>query len=127
MKQYGHISRIIKVTEAGDQIIVEFESGTAVETLEESLPYDRVSDADPDIVHHVDALANVYSSEKGTGITHSFLSELKGMAKLSGKSFEKVLQDKLARITDLVGKPKLAAEIVQATATTDLPSGPAVE
>lgn len=126
LKQYGHISRIIKVTEDGDQVIVEFESGAAVETLEDCLPFDRVSDADSDIVHHVDALGSVYSSEKGTGITHSFLSELKGMAKLSGKSFERVLQDELARITDLVGKPKPAPDIETAV-LTDLPSEPTVE
>lgn len=127
LKQYGQISRIIKATEAGDQAIVEFESGAAVETLEESLPFDRVSDANPEIVHHVDALANVYSAEKGTGITGSFLSELKGMAKLSGKSFETVLQDELNRITNLVGTPKPTAEKIQEIAPTVSASEPAVE
>lgn len=127
LKQYGKISRIIKATEAGDQAIVEFESGAAVETLEGNLPFNRVSDVNPDIVYHVDALANVYSSEKGTGITGSFLSELKDMAKLSGKSFERVLQDELARITSIVGKPKPATESIQETAPTALASESVVE
>lgn len=108
LKQHGSIARIIKVSEPSsefhDQVIVEFSSGATVKTLGGILPLDRPSDANPDIVHHVEALASVYSSEKGTDITHTFLSELKGMAKLSGKSFEHVLRDELARITEFVGE-----------------------
>ena len=127
LKQYGQISRIIKVPNVSDQVIVEFESGAAVETLKDSFPFDRVCDGNTDIVHHVDALANVYSSEKGTGITQSFLTELKGMAKLSGKSFEMVLQDELARIADLVGHSKPATETGEEAALIDLGNEPTVE
>lgn len=113
LKQFGAFSRIIKVPNASDQVIVEYESGLAVETLKGSLPFDRVCDGNADVVHHVDALANVYSSEKGTGLTESFLTQLRDIAKHSGKSFETLLQYELARISELVGQTKPAAENVK--------------
>ncbi|KAM9753970.1 paraneoplastic antigen Ma3-like [Menidia menidia] len=112
LKQYGKISRIVKMPDACDQVIVEYESGLAVETLKGSLPFDRVCDGNTDIVHHVDALANVYSPEKGTGLTESFLTQLRDIAKYSGKSFEMLLQNELARISYLVGQTKPASENV---------------
>lgn len=100
LKQYGAIERQIKIPLVPEHLIVEFKSGTAVEALK--LPLYRTSEADPEIVHHVDALANAYSNEKGTVLTDKFLSDLKNMAKISGKSFEQILRDGLARITDVV-------------------------
>ncbi|KAL7841512.1 hypothetical protein SRHO_G00252030 [Serrasalmus rhombeus] len=115
LKQYGKFSRIIKVPDASDQVIVEFESGLAVETLKGSLPFDRICDGNTDVVHHIDALANVYSSEKGTGLTESFITQLREIAKHSEKPFETLLQDELARIADLVAhtKPVAESELVQ--------------
>lgn len=120
LKQFGAFSRIIKVPNASDQVIVEFESGLAVETLKGSLPFDRVCDGNADVVHHVDALSNVYSSEKGTGLTESFLTQLRDVAKHSGKSFEILLQNELARISELVGQTKPAAENVKEPVLIDL-------
>lgn len=78
LKQYGSIARVIKVAASGDepchQAIVEFVSGTAVEALQEEMPFDRPCAANPDIVHHVDAMVSVYSSENGRSITCTFLS-----------------------------------------------------
>lgn len=108
LKQYGSIARIINIPEPSSdihkQVIVEFSSGTAVKALEELLPLSKPSDANAEIIHHVEALSSVFSCKKGTGITHTFLSELEGVAKLSGKSFEDVLRDELARITEVVGE-----------------------
>lgn len=78
--------------DASSQVIVEFESGTTVEILKNSLPLDRVCHDNTNIVHNVDVLWNVYSSITRTGFTQSFLNELKGMAKLSGTSYEMVLE-----------------------------------
>lgn len=102
LKQYGAIERKIEIPLVPENLIVEFKSGTAVESLK--LPMHRTSDADPNIVHHVDALASAYSIDKGSVLTGKFLSDLKTMAKISGKSFEQILQDELARITDVVGE-----------------------
>lgn len=102
LKQYGAIERKIEIPLMPEKVIVEFKSGTAVESLK--LPIHRTSEADPEIVHHIDALASVYSIDKGSVLTGKFLSDLQNMAKISGKSFEQILQDELARITDAVSE-----------------------
>lgn len=114
LKQYGSIARIIKTSESNSEfqnhVVVEFESGLAVEALEDVLPMDRQCTSDSSIVHHVELLAKVYSCEKGTGITRTFLSQLKSMARRSGKSFEHILKEELARITDFVEEEGLEDE-----------------
>lgn len=114
LKQYGQIRRVINIdnpeSEFHKQAIIEFESGKGVQTLENTLPFDRSSSADPRIIHHVKTLASVYSSKVGTGVTHTFLSELKGIAKLSGKSFEDILREELTRITEAIGEQTLKEE-----------------
>lgn len=106
LKQFGSIDRIIKVSDQKSELygkaLVEYASGAAVETLEKDLPYDRPSDSDKNVVFHIEALASVYSSEKGTDLTKTFLSDLQNIAKLSGKSFEHLLHDELSRITGLI-------------------------
>ncbi|XP_056249671.1 paraneoplastic antigen Ma3 homolog [Seriola aureovittata] len=114
LKQYGLIRRIVKVdspeSEFHKQAIIEFESGESIQTLKAILPLDRPSSADPNIIHHVKTLASVYSSKAGTEITHTFLSELKGIAKLSGNSFEDILRAELTRITETMGEQTPAEE-----------------
>ncbi|KAM7384236.1 hypothetical protein PAMA_011534 [Pampus argenteus] len=105
LKKYGSISRVIKVpsTDPELQVIVEYEQGTAVEALEANfLPYRRTCTTDPKVVHHVQSLANVYTSSGGTAATDTYLSGLKDLAKLSGRSFEDILQEELARISETV-------------------------
>lgn len=115
LKKYGSISRIVKVPSTGPevQVIVEYEQGTAVEVLEANfLPYRRTCTTDPNIVHHVQSLASVYTSKGGTAATNTYLSGLKDLAKLSGRSFEDILQEELARISDTV-KCKTPSEIFE--------------
>lgn len=106
LKQFGSVNRIVKVLDKTSEFygkaFVEYASGAAVETLEKDLPLDRTSDTDDNVVFHVEALSSVYSSEKGTDLTKTFLSDLQNIAKLSGKSFENLLHDELARITGLL-------------------------
>lgn len=106
LKQFGSINRMIQVSDQTSELygkaLVEYASGAAVETLEKSLPLDRLSDSDKNVIFHVEALASVYSSTKGTDLTKAFLSNLQNIAKLSGKSFEHLLRDELARITGLI-------------------------
>lgn len=107
LKQFGSIDRIIKVSEQTSEFcgkaIVEYSSGAAVKALEGTLPIDKTSDSNCDVVFHIDALASIYSCERGSGLTKTFISDLQNIAKLSGKSFEHILRDELARITDFVG------------------------
>lgn len=119
LKQYGKISRKIDIDdvllEFNGQAIVEFESGAAVQALEPILPLHRTSSANPSITHHVKTLASVYSSKAGTETTHTFLSELKSIAKMSGKLFEEILQEELTRITKSFAEkaPVAGVEVIQ--------------
>lgn len=56
----------------------------------------------PDIIHHVQSLASVYIVNVGTSATNTYLSGLKGLAKLSGRDFADILRDELARISESV-------------------------
>ncbi|XP_077393810.1 uncharacterized protein LOC144031003 [Festucalex cinctus] len=116
LKQYGSIRRVIEIdnpeSEFYKQAIVEFESGEAVQSLETLLPINRPSSEDPTVIHHVKTLASVYSCTAGTGITHTFLSELKDIAKLSGMSFEDILREELTRITKTIGEQTSEKEAV---------------
>ena len=124
LKHYGEIERKIDIPMAPEKCIVEFKSGTAVESLE--LPMHRISDADPEIVHEVHALASAYSTDKGSVLTGKFLSDLKNMAKISGKSFEQILKDELARITDAVSEPNKEVSGETDEADSSLNLGPSV-
>lgn len=127
LKQYGSISRVVRIdnpeSEFHKQAIVEFESGEAVLNLAAMLPLDRPSSADPKIIHHVRTLSSVYSGKAGTKVTHTFLSELRDIAKLSGKSFEEILQEELTRITETIGNPNqpVSEELMTPSATAITP------
>ncbi|CAI5647747.1 unnamed protein product [Oreochromis niloticus] len=99
--QFGSIGRVIKVTSTEAQFkntaIVEFQSGEPVQFLKDSLPCKRQSH-NPSVVHHIQLLSALYAADRGSCLTHSYLTELKGLAKLSGADFEKVLLDELARM-----------------------------
>lgn len=103
LKQYGKISRIIPIvdvdSEFNTQTIFEFESGEAVEALKSILPFGRTSSSLTGVTYHVKALDSVYTSAVGTDTTHTFLSELKNIARMSGMSFEYLLKEELSRIT----------------------------
>lgn len=99
LTKYGKIQRVIEVssTEAQfkDPAIVEYESGEAIEYIQDNLPCDRPT-SNPDVIHHIQLLSELYTANSGS--TQTYLSELKDVAKLSGADFEKVLLDELARI-----------------------------
>lgn len=119
LKRYGKISCMVVIddgeSELNTQAIFEYESGDAVEALEPVLPLERVSSTNPSITHCVKTLASVYSSRVGTKTTHTFLSELKGIAKMSGKSFEDILREELNRITTTLSEeaPVETRQVVQ--------------
>lgn len=117
VKQYG--------SEFYEQAIVEFESDEAIQALEDILPLDKPSDEDPKIIHHVKTLASVYSSKAGTESTQAFLSKLKGIAKLSGRTFEDILHEELTRITETMAEQTLVeqGEAVEEPSSIPPPSG----
>ncbi len=62
------------------------------------LPHRRSCHGD----HHIQSLTNVYTETCGTNTTKAYLSELKQLAKLSGKHFEDILREELSRIGETV-------------------------
>lgn len=110
LAQIGPTERVIKITSQDpqfkDSAIVEFKSGEPIEFLEDNLPCDRPS-TDPNVVHRIQLLSELYASGKGSSLTSAYLTELQGMAKLVGVNFEKVLLDELARIQKSTSSPEV--------------------
>lgn len=106
LKTHGTINRVVPVddstSEFHNNLIVEYTYGTALPTLEPHLPYTRPLLNNPDVTYCVSALASVYTQKVGNSATQSYLAELKGLAKLSGKDFEQVLTEMLSKITESV-------------------------
>ncbi|GAA6094911.1 uncharacterized protein LOC112847669 [Tachysurus ichikawai] len=101
LAMFGSIQRVINVTSAEahfkNTAIVEFTSGEPVKFLCNDLPCKRMS-SNPNVIHHIQLLSELYVGDKGSNLTHSYLAELWDIAKQSGTDFEKVLKDELARI-----------------------------
>lgn len=60
----------------------------------------RPISASSNIICHIQLLSEVYADNCGTGLTTSYLSELRDVAKQSGIDFEKLLLDELEKIKD---------------------------
>ena len=112
LKQHGSIQRTIQIdlprSEKGDQIIVEYTAGTALQSL--ALPYKLASKSRTDVIYHIEALASVYTPAISQSATETYLTELKEIAKLSGKNFAAVLKEELSRITETVSEEDLEGE-----------------
>lgn len=106
LKQYGSIQRIIPVDfieqEPGKQVIVEYVHGTAVQSLLPSLPYRLDSKTENDVTFHIRALASVYTPVASKTATKTYLTELKDIAKQTGKDFATVLREELSLISETV-------------------------
>lgn len=107
LKEHGAINRTLKVDDASSElhseVIVEYSSGSALQTLEPLLPY-RCTLAD-NTSCCVRALANVYSQGVGRKMTHTYVGELQRVAKLSGRDLEAVLREALDQIGNIVDPP----------------------
>lgn len=102
VKWYGSINRTILVTdpslETEKSLIVEFNSGLAVQTLRAELPYVQRAQNDPDVSFCVTALSDTYVQKLGKTTTQTYLSELGTLVNRSGECFEDVLKGMLAHI-----------------------------
>ncbi|XP_036004458.1 zinc finger CCHC domain-containing protein 12-like [Fundulus heteroclitus] len=106
LKQHGSIQRVIPVDltepESAKQVIVEYVYGTAMQSLLPSLPYRLSNKTKTDVTYHIRALANVYTPVASKTATQTYLSELKDIAKLTGKDFAAVLREELSLISETV-------------------------
>ena len=95
--QCGPIERIIKVTSS--EVIVEFKSGEPIHYLQSTLPCRRPT-SNPNVTNNIQCLSDLYAADRSSTLTHTYLAELKNVAKLSGADFEKVLYEELTRIRE---------------------------
>ncbi len=106
LKEYGPIQRGIPVDSAepasDKQVIVEYVYGTSMQSLLPSLPHRLNSKTQTDVTYHIRALASVYTPEASKTATQIYLSELKDIAKLTGKDFAAVLREELSVISESV-------------------------
>lgn len=107
LKQYGSIQRVIPVDLAepasGKQVVVEYVHGAAIQSLLPSLPHRLNSKTQTDTTYHIRALASVYTPVASKTATQTYLSELKDIAKQTGKDFAAVLREELTVISETVG------------------------
>nr|XP_054600512.1 zinc finger CCHC domain-containing protein 12-like [Nothobranchius furzeri] len=101
LEQHGSIYRTLTINDSSSELygsqVVEFESGVAVKSLAPELPY-LLSTDDPRVRYHIQALNDVYTRTIGGSFTETYLNDLKGLAKLSGKDFEEVLKEVMSTI-----------------------------
>lgn len=106
LKQYGSIQRTIPVDLAepasGKQVVVEYVYGTAIQSLLPSLPHRLNSKTQTDVTYHIRALDSVYTPVASKTATQTYLSELKDIAKQTGKDFAAVLREELSVISETV-------------------------
>lgn len=102
LKRYGAVEKLVPVDDATSEnyqsLIVEYSRSSAIEAQEPLLPYKYTPDDDQSIVYCVRPLARVYTPKVGEGFTKSYLAALKGLARLSGKDYEKVLKEIMSQI-----------------------------
>lgn len=105
LKQYGSINRILTVddntSEFNKNVVVEYNSGTPLHALGSLLPYYHLLPDSPDVTYCVRALADVYIHNVGASVTDTYLSELRGITKLSRKVF--VLKEVMSKINKSIG------------------------
>nr|XP_008283279.1 PREDICTED: uncharacterized protein LOC103359624 [Stegastes partitus] len=126
LKQSGSIVRIIPLDtphlDTGKQAIVEYTYGTAVQSLSPLLPYKLPSKTHTDIFYHIDALSNVYTPVVSKTATQTYLTELRDIAKQTGRDFAAVLKEELSKISEAVDSDDTDVQIEHME--PDLPDAP---
>ena len=122
LNKYGHITRTLRVDDPESpyhrNAIVEYESGNALKALELKLPYDYVSPSD--VTYQISALASKYVPTVADGATQSYFTELQKIAKLSGMSFEEVLELQLIRSPRLAQSPVTQPQVASPVKPTEI-------
>uniref|UniRef100_A0A3Q3AL30 CCHC-type domain-containing protein n=1 Tax=Kryptolebias marmoratus TaxID=37003 RepID=A0A3Q3AL30_KRYMA len=127
LKRFGSISRVIKVddmeSEFFQSIIFEYNTGVAVNALE-PLPCNHVSDSG--VSYRIQSLASVYTQCVGNDTTKSYLTDIKYLAKMSGRDFADVLKDMMSQIAESI-KETEHDQTEQVNLPENLPTSPRVE
>ena len=114
LQKYGAIQCTLLVEDESSDLhknrIVEYASGSAVQAMQSLLPYRHTLKSDSNVVYNVEALSSVYTSKLGSSATKTYLTELKELAKLSGKDYEAVLREMMMHIGSDVESMQSAKE-----------------
>lgn len=129
LKRYGKIDKILMVddpqSEFFQNLIVEYSSGSAIEALEPRLPYEHMTQGDPPVVYEVNTLSSLYTTKVGCNVTRTYLTELKHLAKMSGKDYGEVLKEMMSQIgVDVEAMQRTVADSSPALVETTLLSPP---
>lgn len=106
LDQYGDINRdnIINDSESefNHMLVVEFASGASLAKLSSRLPYTFISDKNNEF--HIKNLSQIYTSKLGGSKTDTYLSDLKEIAKMSGKDYSMVLGEMMSQIQQAIAQ-----------------------
>lgn len=106
LEKHGSISKIVTVQDPKSDfyqnLIVEFNSGNAMQSLEPLLPYTYRLTDNPEVVYVVKSLSTVYTKQLGGDATRSYLKGLRDIANLSGVNFESMLSEMLTEMSSVV-------------------------
>lgn len=106
--KYGCINRIVRIDSPGSphhkNVIVEYESGSAVKILEPQLPFIFENPHQADIQYEIKALSSIYVETVTTSATKGYMEKLKSIAKLSGRRFEDLLQEELSKCREPIAQ-----------------------
>lgn len=123
LNKYGRIARTVRVDDPQSSyhrnVIVEYESGSALNTLKPMLPYDYESPNK--VTYQIRALSSEYVPVATETATHNFLSELHKISKLSGKSFEEILHEQFSKFSE---STELRKESTDALSTPEVRGDP---
>lgn len=113
LKRYGSFAKTVRIddkeSEFYQNVIIEYNSNQALQTLEQKLPYTHQLSSEPSVKYHVRALASVFTQQLGSSITKSYLDRLREIAKLSGNNFESILSEMLSQVSaDLPPEPAVS-------------------
>ncbi len=81
---------------------MEYNSGLAIESISPFLPLSYTSKENPGLTYQIRTLSSLYSGEESSDATTSYLSNLKHIAKLTGKSFNALLREELSQISSFL-------------------------
>lgn len=108
LSRYGCIGRIVAIDNPESpyhkNVIIEYESGSALKSLEPQLPFIFESPHQPNLRYEIKALSSIYVQTVASSVTKGFMEELKRIAMLSGKSFEDILNEELSKCTEPVSR-----------------------
>ena len=101
LKKYGCIERILPIYDSESEhiknLVIELESGQALEDLRPLLPLKMESHGDPTVIYEIEALGGVYTAKVARKATREYQAKLRDIAKLTGTDYVEVVRKGLSQ------------------------------